>query len=57
MTAIQKSLKKFKTKNYGIQSAVQKFWYISAIQAKKSGIKSYTDLFFAVYQGKKEFYL
>ncbi len=45
MAGIQKSLKKFETKNYGIQSAIQKFWYMSGIQAKKSHMKSYTDLF------------
>ena len=41
-----KVIKKFETKNYGIQSAIQKFWYMSGIQAKKSRMKSYTDLFF-----------
>ncbi len=46
MAGIQKSLKKFKTKNYGIRSAIQKFWYMSGIQAKKSRMKLYTDLFF-----------
>ncbi len=40
-----KVIKKIKTKNYGIQSAIWKFWYMSGIQAKKSHLKSYTNLF------------
>ncbi len=36
MTGIQKSLKKIETKNYGIQSAIQKFWYMSGTQDKKA---------------------
>ncbi len=36
MAGIQKSLKKIETKNYGIQNTMQKFWYMSGIQAKKA---------------------
>ncbi len=46
LTGIQKSLQKFETKNYGMQSAIQKFWYMSNIQAKKRCMKLYTKLFF-----------
>ncbi len=40
-----KVIKKFETKNYGIQSSIQKFWYMSGIKAKKSHMKSYTEFF------------
>ncbi len=35
IAGIQKLLKIFEIKIYGIQSAVQKFWYMNGIQAKK----------------------
>ncbi len=35
-----KVIEKFETKNYSIQSAIQKLWYMSGIQDKKSCMKS-----------------
>ncbi len=45
IAGIQNSLKFVKIKIDGIQSTIQKFWYMSGIQTKKSHMKLYNDLF------------